>query len=376
MKVRWVAGLLVAGLIVLFVGCSTTNSSNNGGTGNLFITTQGDSTVSTFPINLGNGTLTTGAGVATGSVPSAAVLSPSGNELFVTNAGDNTISAYKVNTDGSLTAAGNKTSTGTTPANVAINAAGSFLFVANSGSDDVSVYAVSGTGLTEVTGSPFPVSNPPFPTHAGPFGLAIDPSGTYLYVSNQSNDTVTAYTIDSAGALAPIAGGVYTAGTAPSGMAIVNESVGNFNFLYVANHGSSNVSAFVVCAAVSTFCPNADGTLVPVSGSPFSAGLGPISIAANPNAQFLYVADEMSNQISEFKISTGTGGLSATAPATISTGTNPVWIAVHPDGLYAYAANIGSASISAYVIGSTTGTLGLIGSPVQTGGQPSAIALK
>jgi 6-phosphogluconolactonase (cycloisomerase 2 family) len=309
-------------------------------------------------------------------MPRAIALAPSGNELFVTNAGDNSISAYTVDADGSLSASSGSTSTGTTPAMLAINPAGTFLFAANNGSDDISAYSVSGTTLTAVAGSPFPVASPPFPTHAGPFGIAIDSTGSFLYVSNQSNNTVTAYTISSSGALAAIPGGVYSAGTAPSGMTIAHQTTGGLDFLYATNQGSNNVSAFVVCNAISTFCSAADGTLVAVSGSPFSAGLGPISVAAHPNGQYLYVADEMSNQISEFTISTGTGGLSATSPATISTGTNPVWIAVHPGGLYAYAANLGSASISAFIINTTTGTLGLVGSPVQTGGQPSAIALK
>ena len=43
---------------------------------------------------------------------------------------------------------------------------------------------------------------------------------------------------------------------------------------------------------------------------------------------------------------------------------------------FVYVANIGSASISVYAFDSTTGVLSVVGAPVSTGGQPSAIAVK
>ena len=91
---------------------------------------------------------------------------------------------------------------------------------------------------------------------------------------------------------------------------------------------------------------------------------------------FLYVADEQSNQVSGYKISSSTGTLTALSTPTISTGVNPVWLAIHPGGLYLYVANNGAASISAFKINTTSGVLGVVGSPFTTGGQPSAIALK
>src|SRR5205814_1843218 len=134
-----------------------------------------------------------------------------------------------------------------------------FLFVANPGAlttpatpGTISVFAVSGTTLTEVPGSPFPAVSFTNPTNPiGPSGLAVVniPSvGDELYVANETDGTVTAYKVDSAGALSqPVS---YTVGISPTGVGVARTG----NFLYVANSGSNNVSAFVVCTEISTQC--------------------------------------------------------------------------------------------------------------------------
>jgi len=267
---------------------------------------------------------------------------------------------------------------------MAIDSGGKFLFVANQSSNNISVFSISGTTLTEVAGATFPVA-----AGNGPVALAITPDAKFLYVANQVDGTVTGYSINSSGALALVPGSPYAACTTSSAVCTTPSAVAitpDGNFLYVANSGSNNVSAFAICDNLSTTCLVADGTLTAVTGSPFSSGLGPVSIAADPSGKFLYVADKQSNQVSEYKISTGTGALTVNSSATISTGLTPVWLAVRAgtttvkttlgtnDSLY--VANIGSASISVYAFDSTTGLLGVVGAPVSTGGQPSAIAVK
>jgi DNA-binding beta-propeller fold protein YncE len=64
-------------------------------------------------------------------------------------------------------------------------------------------------------------------------------------------------------------------------------------FFYVANFNSNNISAYSI---------GSDGALTPVSGSPFSAGLGPISVAVNPMGKFAYVANIDSNHILAYGI--------------------------------------------------------------------------
>ena len=161
-RFRLLAGIAVPVFLLCLSACNNGSSSSSSGTGALFVATQGDSSVSSFSIDLSTGLLTaTGSEVPTGSVPSAMLLAPSGTALFVTNSGTNNISAYTVKSDGTLAAAGGTQPTGMTPVNMAMDSAGHFLFVANQGfqidptSGTVSVFGFSGTTLAEVPGSPF-----------------------------------------------------------------------------------------------------------------------------------------------------------------------------------------------------------------------------
>jgi DNA-binding beta-propeller fold protein YncE len=120
------------------------------------------------------------------------------------------------------------------------------------------------------------------------------------------------FTVSGSG-LTPLAGSV-NVGTAPSALAIDP----NGKFLFVANHGSNNVSAFAI---------GSDGALSPVSGSPFTSGTGPVFVAVDTAGSHLYVADHDSSDITEFAIS-GTGSLSPVSGSPIALQTTPAWIAV------------------------------------------------
>jgi 6-phosphogluconolactonase (cycloisomerase 2 family) len=387
-RFRFLAGLVIPGLLCASA-CNTISSSSStpGGIGALFVATQGDSSVSAFSIDLTAGTLTAnGKSVASGTTPSAMVLAPSGKAAFIANSGTNDISAYSVQSDGTLTAASGTRAAGMTPLSMAMDSAGSFLFVANQGlqadpaSGTISVFAVQGTTLAEVAGSPFQAAAPAAPSGTGPAGIAVTPDGKFLYVANQFDSTVTTFSVNASGVLTQ--GLTLPVGTAPSAMAITPDG----GFLYVAN--SSTVSAFAICNQVVTSCgdpTSPDGSLTAVTGSPFSSGLGPVSIVVSPSGKFLFVVDRLSNQVSEYKIATGTGVLTPGTQPTISTGANPVSAAIRVGTTtnattggtmnYLYVAELGASSISIYSFDSTVGTLGRVGAPITiTGGQPSAVA--
>jgi DNA-binding beta-propeller fold protein YncE len=298
------------------------------------------------------------------------------------------ISAYTVKSDGTLSPASGSAPAGLIPLAMAIDSGGHFLFVANQGlqckpdSGTISVFSIQDTTLTKV-GSDVPVADPSAPSNPGPAGIAVTPDGKFLYVANQFDGTVTGFSVDGSGVLTR--GTTVTVGTAPTGMGVTPDG----GFLYIANSGSSNVSAFAVCNQVVTSCSNPtspDGTLTPLSGSPFSAGLGPTSIVAAPSGKFLFVVDRQSNQISEYKLATGTGVLTANTQASISTGGTPAGVTLRTGTTivsttqgttdYLYVANLGASTMTVFSFDSTVGVLGLVGSPVTTGGQPSAVATK
>jgi 6-phosphogluconolactonase (cycloisomerase 2 family) len=74
-------------------------------------------------------------------------------------------------------------------------------------------------------------------------------------------------------------------------------------FAYVANRAANGISAFCVDAT--------SGALTPVGGSPFAAGSEPGSVAIDPSGRFAYVANLGSASIASYLIDAGTGALVA-----------------------------------------------------------------
>jgi DNA-binding beta-propeller fold protein YncE len=50
------------------------------------------------------------------------------------------------------------------------------------------------------------------------------------------------------------------------------------------------------------------GTLTPVAGSPFPAGSDPVWVAVDPTGQFVYVANNISGDVSAYTIDGTSGG--------------------------------------------------------------------
>lgn len=183
-----VAGLLLPILLFCMAGCATNNNGATSGVSYLYVTAQANTTISAFTVTQSTGALTSiGNAIATGSVPSAMAVTPSGSGLFVANSAGNNISTYSINSDGSLTPASATTTTGTTPAALAVDSGGKFLFVANQASSNISVFSINGTTLAEAPGSPFttvPVGLS-YPNGTLPAAVAVSASGKFLYVANQ-----------------------------------------------------------------------------------------------------------------------------------------------------------------------------------------------
>ena len=387
MKCRYLACLIVVSLLML-PACGHSNPATSSGTGALFFTTQGDSSIWSYSVALGSGSLSlAGSALSTGSFPSAIAISPSLTTLFVANRASNDISIYNIGANGVLTAGSSRTKAGSMPTALAVDPSGRFLFVANQGSNDVSVFSINGAALAPVSGSPFTTIPAGSTAPTGPTAVAVSATGNFLYVANNFTGTLAEFSIKS-GVLTPLGASPYTVGTAPSGLGIVPGGA----FLYVANSGSNNVSGFSICDKVVTTCadPNhPDGMLTAVSGSPMSlgSGTGPVAIAADPGFNFLYVLDSRSNQISEFSYATGTGVLSLLSPAAVSTGITPTSMVVisgttggsvgntstNPTD-YVYVTNLGGSTLSVFTLDTTNGQLTPLGQPIVTTNNPSAIA--
>ncbi len=247
---------------------------------------------------------------------------------------------------------GNDGAGATAPSSVAVSPNGSFLYVSNRGRNTVSAYTIGSAGaLSPIVGSPFQAGT-------APSAVTVSPNGSFLYVSNQGSNDVSAYTIGSAGALSPIVGSPFQAGMAPSGVTVSP----NGDFLYVSNQGANTVSGYTITPGT--------GVLVPLGanvGNPFAAGMSPSAVTVSPNGSFLYVSNQGANTVSGYTITPGTGvlvPLGANVGNPFATGMSPSAVTVSPNGSFLYVSNQESNTVSGYAITVGTGGLAVLtGSP-------------
>jgi 6-phosphogluconolactonase (cycloisomerase 2 family) len=375
-------------LMVILTACVNTTYTPLTGTGYFWVAAAGNTTISAYTIDLTTGELSqNGNSIGTGILPTAIKVVPSGTALFTANSNSSCqnasgatvgcIGRYSILSNGLLNQVTPVEPAGLTPVALAMDPTGAFLYVANQGDNTISVFTVKGTTLTLVETDD--TNDPLYPGPSNPTSIAITPTGNYLYVASQYSDVVSGFTYNSTtGSLTRMAPFSVPSGANPSSLALTLDG----SYLYVANSGSNTISAFATCAVTSSTCATPTGQLSEISGSPFASGLGPVHLVVAHSGYFLYAADKQSNQISGYKIGSGpaglgTGSLTPTTPPTFSTGTNPVWLATPSVGGYLYCANSGSATVSAFVVDAASGNLGSVsGTPYPTFDQPMAIGLK
>jgi 6-phosphogluconolactonase (cycloisomerase 2 family) len=126
-------------------------------------------------------------------------------------------------------------------------------------------------------------------------------------------------------------------------------------FAYVANSGGdNNISAYSINPST--------GVLTEIKGSPFPAGIDPISMAVHPNGKYIYAVNYQSYNISAYSINPNTGLLTTIKEGPYST-ESPVFVTVAPSGKFVYAINI-DGYISIFKVNTATGSLTTIkGSP-------------
>jgi 6-phosphogluconolactonase (cycloisomerase 2 family) len=154
------------------------------------------------------------------------VIDPSGEFLYATNFTDNDVSGFIVPGSGRLVPiASSPFATEPNPLVVTVDPTDRFVYVGNGalpGSVPIGISAftlnLTNGVLTQLPGSPFPS---PSPTVGDVHGMAVDPSGQFLYVSlfTESNANIAGYTINGDGSLTPLSGSPFIqAGIAPSGV--------------------------------------------------------------------------------------------------------------------------------------------------------------
>jgi 6-phosphogluconolactonase (cycloisomerase 2 family) len=272
----------------------------------------GTSSINAWTINASSGVLTPVAGspfslgplsLATGLATDSAA-----QVLYVADAGH--IGALKADSNGALTAVSGSPFPAGTSLYLTVDPQNRFLFA----SDDtppgnVLAFTINGSGaLTAVPGSPFPTTTNTT-GNTTPGQIVVDASGSFVYVSLTATGQVAAFSITaSSGALTPVTGSPFAAGSQPLALAAFS------NFLYVSNAGDGTLSGYRINSTT--------GALSPLSGSPFA--IRGAALTVDPLGPFLYTSG--ASAIFAFTINPQTGALaplpgtpSPAPPATVLT---------------------------------------------------------
>jgi 6-phosphogluconolactonase (cycloisomerase 2 family) len=283
----------------------------NSGSNNLVVgtpsTISSGNDVATFTIG-GGGTLAEGApALLTDNLsPTSLAIDPSGPYLYVGN--------NDLNADGAIAAfhpiAGVLgAQIGTSPYEVpepqglAVDSTHAFLFSASAADSEVTVYPIAAGGtLPAVLPGPDPAA-----TLASPYAVAASPTGLYVYITDTlalpatAAGTVTAYSYSASTGALTLVHASYPVGIGPEGIAI--DPTGSF--LYVSNTHDGTVSAFTISSV--------DGSLTVIgtytSSTISEPSASPSALAIDPSGQFLYVANGDSGTVTPFTITAGTGVL-------------------------------------------------------------------
>jgi 6-phosphogluconolactonase len=352
------------------IGCSTSSHF-------IYATLPAASELAVYREDPFSGTLTELAGTpyTVGDGAQSLVIHPSGKFLYVANPGqgENDISLFDIASNGYLTEVPPRTTVaplGVLPKLLLMDPSGNYLYVMNATSDNISVFSIDSQSgvLTQIVGSPFSVGG-----LLTPLDMQLTPNGNFLYVSvaggqaDSLNGSIFGFSVN-AGALQLVTRPFVNAdGENPNGLAIDPSG----KYLYVANTQSQSISIFSILPS-GALEDNVQGS--PLSVSPYNT---PQALLLDPKGQYLYVANQGSSNVAVYSIDSSTGLPTALTTSTsafaFTTESSPSFLVEDPNGRYLFVGNQGQgAGIQAF--GVNSGNL----NPLLTynvGNTPSSIAI-
>lgn len=248
--------------------------------------------------------------------------------FWVATAGDQMVRSYNLNlTSGAISQTGTAVATGAQPEAMAITPDGKSLFITNSSDSSISAYSVNSDGSLSAKGTT-PSSG------QLPVALATDPSGKFLFVVDQQSGDISSYTISATSLTAVGATPTQTSSSfpsSPSGLAVSPSG----NFVYVANNATNTVLGFSydsngVLTPLPSVNPNPCGTAAPgycvqvaanPSGVAFSRCAGittATAVCATADDNNLFVSNSGSNNISVFSACIQTSPTCASPDGTLT----------------------------------------------------------
>jgi 6-phosphogluconolactonase (cycloisomerase 2 family) len=237
----------------------------------------------------------------------------------VANYGSGNVSQYTIGATGALTA-GATVAAGGGAASVAITPANTFAYVPNYLADSVSIFSIGAGGVLTAAGSAS------VPLNSAPSFALVDPSGKYLYVTDQADKitgvagSIAQFTIDATtGALTPMSPPTVALGSSSIPRSLKLDPTGTY--VYVAD-GTDSIFQFAI---------GASGALSLTSTTVVGAGSAPNFISVDPTGQYAYVDDRgpkgsPASTVSQYTIGAASA-LAPVSPPTAPAGLGPSGIA-------------------------------------------------
>jgi 6-phosphogluconolactonase (cycloisomerase 2 family) len=261
-----------------------------------------------------------------GVVSSAGVLPVSvavhDNLVYVANAGtgDSNYTGFRLTPAGRLAPVRGSTvapPSGSQPGDVLFNDTGTRLAGTRVGTSQIDSFTVGPDGrLTAAPGSPFPAQG------LGPFGSGFRPTSPgQLFVANAHNtavnsDTVSAFTDSPNGTLSPVTGSPFADGQmAPCWVEISHDG----QFLFTVNTASGTISRYSIA-------PGGTPTLLGSTTVGASGAVGAVDARLSPDGRFLYVDESKIGAVGEFAVHGGNLTELAGSPVSLPAGATPAGI--------------------------------------------------
>jgi 6-phosphogluconolactonase len=249
-----------------------------------------------------------GSPVATGISPIAMKVDPTGQWLLAADLTPS-VSVFGIDAStGALTAQGNAVGldTGTT-SNLYITPNGQYVFISlGTGGVDLLTFNAT-TGVISKLNS---ILNPKASGYSDQ-GLASDPNSKYLFVTETGINAVRVLSINATGALlTELATSPVKTGLGPSQVIVTTSG----SYVYVTNRTDGTISGFAL---------SANGALTALSGSPYTTGAAPVDITQDKTDAYIAVACAGGNpDMQVFTIDTASPG-KLDPLSSKTTGTDP-----------------------------------------------------
>jgi 6-phosphogluconolactonase (cycloisomerase 2 family) len=345
-------------------------------------------TIHVYAVNSSSGALAEvpGSPFDAGFSPIGIAVDPSGRFFYVVNEISDDITGFSVDpSTGTLTPLPGSPflvggfAAGEQPHAIAIDPTGRFLYIATS-TDTAHGLIQNFHEFTIDNATGVLTAAPSSPDLQGELitSIAFDSGGNYAYVGRSGMTStklpILVCSVDFiSGLLTQV--GLIPVASGDAYQAVVHPSD---KFLYSLNElGQNRLDAFILTPA--------DGLGVELPGSPYTVGLVPRDLVQTPSGGFLYAVNEngpyqttsvpsqYDGSISAFTVDSETGALTEVAGSPFAAGINPISMAIDPTGHFAYASSTSYttgyesyAQILGYVIDPSSGVLTPFSSPAWT----------